>query len=58
MLVKELLLKCQLSDHVEILLASYCESNWDIPVSRGKAVKTNPLGESRVIKPPTSIGYY
>lgn len=34
---------------MEILLASYCELDWDVPVSRNKAMKTNLLGENRVI---------
>ena len=46
---KRVILKCQFSGHVEILLAAYCELDWDIPVRRDKAAKTDPLDDSRVI---------
>lgn len=42
-LVRELFLKCQLSVHVEIFLAGYCDRLADVPVSRD-ASKTFPLG--------------
>lgn len=46
---KRVVLKCQFSSHVEILLAAYCASDQDSPVNRDKVAKPNPLGESRVI---------
>mgnify|MGYP001143536688 CR=1 FL=1 len=42
-------LKCQFSGHIEILLAAYCELDWDISVSQDKEAKTNVLSGSRVI---------
>lgn len=42
-------LKCQFSDHVKILFAAYCALDLDIPVNMDKVMKTNWLGESRVI---------
>lgn len=49
---KRVVLKCQFSSHVEILLAVYCALDQDIPVNRDKVAKTNLLGESRVINYP------
>ena len=46
---KRVVLKYQFSGYVEILLAAYCELDWDISVSQDKEAKTNVLSGSRVI---------
>lgn len=46
---KRVIFKYHFSGHVEVLLAVYCELDQDIPGSRDKVVKTDPLDESRSI---------
>ena len=47
--------KCQFGGHVEILLASYCELDWDVPVSRNKATKTNTWMRIGLLTTLTSV---